>query len=173
MRPDNTTFLGLLLLAFAMVGCTPLNQEPTVTPIKQIQWTTQIVQDAVHNRTTPFATDQLVIMAGEPDAKMPVSSLAETLVKSSKCTPHVVDDIIRQIFQGYLKSTSPRSESDDWKMSQGFLHCEVWLYNWNRPSRLYIGGVIPRKTTTVRSDYFLIKDGKVIDTGGMIRPAEE
>ena len=168
MCSDKVVTTAILMLC-TIGGCAPAKQE-TMTHGERMIWTTQVVQDVVRYKRTLVTTDQLTTMIGEPDAKVIVGDVPKILERNPQYTSDGIENTLSGVYRAYLWSVSPQSTSEDWRQSQEFLLCELWLYSWNHPYDTCVSGVIPKKVAA-NSDYFLVQDGKVINSGGIVRPA--
>jgi len=172
MFSTNSMMMALALTVLAMTGCVPPQPE-AVTPSERVVWTMQLVQEAVRNKESLFTVNQLVLMIGEPDAKVVAEDFPELLKTNRLCDHSAVDDIMERIRRGYMWSARQQSVTKYSYNPQDFLHSQLWLYGWNHPASVYVGGVVPRRVKAVHSNYFLIKDGTVIDSGGITCPSKE
>lgn len=159
-----------LLSVSGMVGCTPSGHGRAISA-ERVVWAAQAVLHSVRLETTPFSTDQLVVMIGEPDVKMAVGDLLKRLKADAEYSSCLIEDTFDRIYRGYLRTNKQMKPSTGgWRESKDFMKLELWLYEWNDPVCVYIAGVIPEYTGWARSSYFLVKGDRVIDAGQITRP---
>jgi len=116
---------------------------------------------------SPLVSEQIKRMLGEPDVRVTARDLYGLLTKNAGAA--VASRQIEEIYSRYLYVMHIECQPERWRESVDFCGDEIWVYAWYKPRAVEITGIVPRETGSVWSDYFLVRDGKVIDAAGIIR----
>ena len=158
----------------AFAGCTPTSSQGDI----QYKYPAAVglmssgIKDLVR-ADVPLTNKQASVLLPPPERTMSVSELAKFLEGQPGWDEELIADAMQRVYRGFLWSKGQRNadhtEQSTWRDDETFRGCTVWLYGWSKPDEIVLGGIPPRKTGIVSSEYILIEGEAVVDTGGLIR----
>jgi hypothetical protein len=108
-----------------------------------------------------------------PEYKVRVRDMPQFLTKDPLYNSESIDRFMRTIRGRYIHRAKAGAASQPTGAStsrpSSVSECILFLYDWEQPDPLSIGGIIPRRTGLGASHYFLIDDGTVLGYGLLTR----
>ena len=174
----NLARIAVIATAFwigsALVGCTPTSSQSDI----QCQFPAAAglmssgIQDLVR-ANVPLTSKQTSVLLPPPERTMSVSELAKFLEGQPGWDEELIADAMQRVYRGFIWSKGQRNanhvEHSAWQDDGVFLACTIWLYDWDKPDEIILGGIPPRKTGIVSSAYVLIDGEAAVDTGALSR----
>lgn len=158
----------------ALAGCTPASSQGDIQ--YRYPAASGLVPDGIKELVrgnAPLTSKQAGVLLPPPERTIAVSELPRFLEGQPGWDEKCIAEEIEGVYRGFLWSKRQRDEEhakqSAWKDDGVFLECVIWLYNWDKPDEIILGGIPPKKTGIVSSAYILIEGEAVVDAGALTR----
>jgi hypothetical protein len=132
----------------------------------------------LEERKQGFDQDEVKQLLGPPEVTIPVSDVQQLFLQSPGGTPDLLSSAVTTLYHKYCLADLPETmpvdlDGQDWSRDRRFLDCEVWIYEWSEPRRIYVGGWLPRRTDVVLSPCLLFRGNLAVGWEYLVRNAPE
>ncbi|MEI7835658.1 MAG: hypothetical protein WCK05_04510 [Planctomycetota bacterium] len=125
----------------------------------------------------PLTERQADVLLGKPDRIVAIPDLLPILQTQPGYSPVLAEEAMDRVYRGFLWSQQQRGQLSpsapagpmSWRKDDLFQKCRAWIYRWDSPDDIIIGGLLPEKTGIIASAYLLVCDGIVADVGSLLR----